>query len=346
MRARCLDPGAARHQSSAVLGRSFAVRRLADRQPLWLSQAHAQPSSSARHSRLRTASWSSTGKGEPASCEGWRPCKPSSLPILCTLHADGKFFARSHFNRESIIVARTPGREGTVADVAGPNLLLDQISTSILGELACFRLAPICLEADHFLPPRSVSVVPGHAPKVFVPYQNILTGPSTPSTSSSPPASPPAHATRHVFVSAAVTSLQDGYVELDRDLLEHERDLDGDEQEVDRLTAELEQAQLEADGRREKRQAPRRLKWDYLIYVSSHRGYEPLLLERVLTRSSAGAWLHPAASTRIRGTNEGGRSYFPRGVSFGNERLRADRLSSRASPRRPSGKRSTAPTRS
>lgn len=203
-----------------------------------------------------------------------------------------------------------------------------------------------CLEADHFLPPRSVSVVPGHAPKVFVPYQNILTGPSTPSTSSSPPASPPAHATRHVFVSAAVTSLQDGYVELDRDLLEHERDLDGDEQEVDRLTAELEQAQLEADGQREKRQAPRRLKWDYLIYVSSHRGYEPLLLERVLTRSSAGAWLHPAASTRIRGTNEGGRSYFPRGASFGNERLRADRLSSRASPRRPSGKRSTAPTRS
>ncbi|BGP56931.1 hypothetical protein JCM8202v2_004567 [Rhodotorula sphaerocarpa] len=114
---------------------------------------------------------------------------------------------------------------------------------------------------------QSVSVVPGHAPKVFVPYQNILTGPSTPSTSSSPPASPPAHATGHVFVSAAVTSLQDGYVELDRDLLEHERDLDGDEQEVDRLTAELEQAQLEADGQREKRQAPRRLKWDYLIYA-------------------------------------------------------------------------------
>ena len=64
-----------------------------------------------------------------------------------------------------------------------------------------------------------------------------------------------------------MTELHDGYVELDRDLLEHERDLEGDEDEVDRLTAELEHSQLEAHGSLAKKEAARRLKWDYLIYV-------------------------------------------------------------------------------
>ncbi|POY70925.1 hypothetical protein BMF94_6103 [Rhodotorula taiwanensis] len=111
-----------------------------------------------------------------------------------------------------------------------------------------------------YLQPR-VSVVPGHAPKVFVPYQNVL---GTPSTS---PASTLSHAKRHVFVSAAVTALHDGYVELDRDLLDHERDIEGDEDEVERLTAELEQAQLDAEGKQAKQHAARRLKWDYMIYA-------------------------------------------------------------------------------
>ncbi|GAA5977761.1 hypothetical protein JCM10908_005083 [Rhodotorula pacifica] len=106
-----------------------------------------------------------------------------------------------------------------------------------------------------YLQPR-VSVVPGHAPKVFVPYQNVLGAPSQ------------APRARHVFVSAAVTALHDGYVDLDRDLLEHEQDhLEGDEEEVDRLTEELEHAQLEAEGRTAKKAAVRRLKWDYLIYA-------------------------------------------------------------------------------
>ncbi|KAG0658932.1 hypothetical protein C6P46_005552 [Rhodotorula mucilaginosa] len=121
-----------------------------------------------------------------------------------------------------------------------------------------------------YLQPR-VSVVPGHAPKVFVPYQNVLgtpassTAAATATAAAPPPLAPPK--ARHVFVSAAVTELHDGYVELDRDLLEHERDLEGDEEEVDRLTAELEHSQLEADGTRAKKEAARRLKWDYLIYA-------------------------------------------------------------------------------
>lgn len=120
--------------------------------------------------------------------------------------------------------------------------------------------APLRIRTDLSVS-RRVSVVPGHAPKVFVPYQNVL---GTPSTS---PASTLSHAKRHVFVSAAVTALHDGYVELDRDLLDHERDIEGDEDEVERLTAELEQAQLDAEGKQAKQHAARRLKWDYMIYV-------------------------------------------------------------------------------
>ncbi|BGP26297.1 hypothetical protein JCM10295v2_005243 [Rhodotorula toruloides] len=107
-----------------------------------------------------------------------------------------------------------------------------------------------------YLHPR-VSVVPGHAQKVFIPYGGVLPSP--------PP--PPAPFSRHVIVHATVTAITDEYIELDRELLENERDVGGDEDQVEKLTSELEEAKLDADSPREKRQVTRRLAWDYLIYA-------------------------------------------------------------------------------
>ncbi|GAA6037498.1 hypothetical protein JCM8097_008218 [Rhodosporidiobolus ruineniae] len=103
-----------------------------------------------------------------------------------------------------------------------------------------------------YLHPR-VSIVPGHAEKVFIPFTSVIPKPNenNPSTLS-----------RHVLVHASVVSITEDYVEVDRDLLEHERDLDGDEDEVSKLAHELETAKL--DGQTG---ATRRLSWDYLIYA-------------------------------------------------------------------------------
>ncbi|GAA6033811.1 hypothetical protein JCM8097_000353 [Rhodosporidiobolus ruineniae] len=106
-----------------------------------------------------------------------------------------------------------------------------------------------------YLHPR-VSVVPGHAEKVFIPYSGVLPAPD--------PENKPT-LSRHVIVHASVTSINEDFIEVDRDLLENERDLDGDENEVSKLTDELEAAKLEAPEE-EKDPATRRLSWDYLIY--------------------------------------------------------------------------------
>ncbi|GJN92936.1 hypothetical protein Rhopal_005979-T1 [Rhodotorula paludigena] len=110
-----------------------------------------------------------------------------------------------------------------------------------------------------YLHPR-VSVVPGHAAKTFIPLQGVVPGPAADTVDlSKKPA-------RHVVVHASVTALSEDYVELDRDLLEHERDLDGDEEEVEKLTSELEAAKLDASPK-QKKAATRRLSWEYLIYA-------------------------------------------------------------------------------
>ncbi|GAA5853693.1 hypothetical protein JCM3766R1_000592 [Sporobolomyces carnicolor] len=104
-----------------------------------------------------------------------------------------------------------------------------------------------------YLHPR-VTVVPGHARKTFVPYAELLPSESTPRTAG------------HVLIHAAATSITDKYIELDRDLLEHERDLEGDEDEVEKLTEELQDARLDAvQGK--KGLAGRRISWDYMIYA-------------------------------------------------------------------------------
>ncbi|BGP18291.1 hypothetical protein JCM10213v2_006351 [Rhodosporidiobolus nylandii] len=159
---------------------------------------------------------------------------------------------------------------------------------------------------------RSVSVVPGHAEKVFIPYTGVLPAPPAASIPAPPPAEsteasdaaasavakaveevkeaqkedaekaevkkeengdspaaaaePAAHLARHVIIHASVTSINEDFIEVDRDLLEHERDIDGDENEVAKLTDELEAAKLEASVE-EKDPATRRLSWDYLIYA-------------------------------------------------------------------------------
>lgn len=131
-----------------------------------------------------------------------------------------------------------------------------QISTFTRGA-SCWpsaRLSPARLIQESS---RRVSVVPGHAQKVFIPYGGVLPAP--------PPA--PAPIARHVIIHASVTAITDEHIELDRDLLESERDVGGDEDEVEKLTNELEKAKLGAESPRERRQATRRLAWDYLIYV-------------------------------------------------------------------------------
>lgn len=100
-----------------------------------------------------------------------------------------------------------------------------------------------------------MSVVPGHANKVFVPYGTLLPKESAP------------RAAGHVLIHASVNSITDNYIELDRDLLEHERDLEGDRDQVESLTEELEDAKLDAE-KSKKSLAGRRIKWDYMIYVS------------------------------------------------------------------------------
>lgn len=156
-----------------------------------------------------------------------------------------------------------------------------------------------------------VSVVPGHAEKVFIPYTGVL--PVTPADTavapsstdpkvsedtaaekpkSSDPEKPAAAKTaeeavkeaaallakgpgvpasshppaRHVIIHATVTSVSEDWIEVDRDLLDHEVDLEGDDEEVAKLTDELEAAKL---GAKEDEKAPatRRLSWDYLVYV-------------------------------------------------------------------------------
>lgn len=199
-----------------------------------------------------------------------------------------------------------------------------------------------------------VSVVPGHAPKVFVPYQNVLgtpassTAAATATAAAPPPLAPPK--ARHVFVSAAVTELHDGYVELDRDLLEHERDLEGDEEEVDRLTAELEHSQLEADGTRAKKEAARRLKWDYLIYVrrkSASESEEGTERKRADRPTDAGSRLHLASTTRLGGSDEERRRLVPRGEwAFANLVPRRKRTTADDELDRPNKPRSTRPARS
>ncbi|GAA5874416.1 hypothetical protein JCM8547_005393 [Rhodosporidiobolus lusitaniae] len=163
-----------------------------------------------------------------------------------------------------------------------------------------------------YLHPR-VSVVPGHAQKVFIPFTGVL--PVAPSeTDPKPPASSTKDTdadkenkdvtkkgddkekkgdeavvaavkeaareaqkeaaepvsklplARHVIIHASVTSVNEDFIEVDRDLLEDERDLDGDDEEVAKLTDELEAAKLEAPSD-EKDPAARRLSWDYLIYA-------------------------------------------------------------------------------
>ncbi|GAA5821939.1 hypothetical protein JCM10212_005155, partial [Sporobolomyces blumeae] len=104
-----------------------------------------------------------------------------------------------------------------------------------------------------YLHPR-VSVVPGHAEKVFVPYTGVL------------PTDEKARCAGHVVIHASATSITDKYIELDRDLLEHERDMSGDDDEIERLTEELEDAKLEASQSR-KALAGRRLGWDYIVYA-------------------------------------------------------------------------------
>ncbi|GAA5881251.1 hypothetical protein JCM16303_004864 [Sporobolomyces ruberrimus] len=104
-----------------------------------------------------------------------------------------------------------------------------------------------------YLHPR-VSVVPGHANKVFVPYGTLLPKESAP------------RAAGHVLIHASVNSITDNYIELDRDLLEHERDLEGDRDQVESLTEELEDAKLDAE-KSKKGLAGRRIKWDYMIYA-------------------------------------------------------------------------------
>ena len=102
-----------------------------------------------------------------------------------------------------------------------------------------------------------VSVVPGHARKVFVPYKTLL------------PAETDPRPAGHVLIHASATKITDQYIELDRDLLDHERDMEGDEEEVEKLTEELEDAKLDA-VKSKKALAGRRIKWDYMIYVSHH----------------------------------------------------------------------------
>jgi hypothetical protein len=86
----------------------------------------------------------------------------------------------------------------------------------------------------------------------------IAKGPGVPTSSHAP--------ARHVIIHATVTSVSEDWIEVDRDLLEHEMDLEGDDEEVAKLTDELEAAKLGADED-EKAPATRRLSWDYLIYV-------------------------------------------------------------------------------
>ncbi|GAA5967323.1 hypothetical protein JCM3765_005601 [Sporobolomyces pararoseus] len=104
-----------------------------------------------------------------------------------------------------------------------------------------------------YLHPR-VSVVPGHANKVFVPYSGVLPQDSAPRSAG------------HVIIHASVTSINDKYIELDRDLLEHERDIGGDQDEVEKLTEELQDAKLDAE-RSKKALAGRRINWDYMVYA-------------------------------------------------------------------------------
>jgi hypothetical protein len=165
-----------------------------------------------------------------------------------------------------------------------------------------------------------VSVVPGHAEKVFIPYTGVL--PVTPADTAVAPSSTdpkPTEATdeksketgekvdkstdeegkkpiaaktaeeavkeaaaliakgpgvpasshqpaRHVIIHATVTSVSEDWIEVDRDLLEHEADFEGDDEEVAKLTDELEAAKLGAEED-EKTPATRRLSWDYLVFV-------------------------------------------------------------------------------
>ncbi|GAA6019820.1 hypothetical protein JCM11491_000283 [Sporobolomyces phaffii] len=104
-----------------------------------------------------------------------------------------------------------------------------------------------------YLHPR-VSVVPGHAKKVFVPTAGLLPKEETPRPSG------------HVIIHASATAITDKYIELDRDLLEHERDLEGDQDQVDKLTEELQDAKLDAE-KSKKALAGRRISWDYMIYA-------------------------------------------------------------------------------
>ncbi|GAA6014387.1 hypothetical protein JCM10207_005444 [Rhodosporidiobolus poonsookiae] len=148
-----------------------------------------------------------------------------------------------------------------------------------------------------YLHPR-VSVVPGHAEKVFIPYTGVLPKPkpaeddsiktAEPASDASPSSSPaktaaekakeavaaadasgsiPGDLTRHVFIHASVVSINEDFIEVDRDLLSHERDMDGDENEVSKLTDELEAANLEASTEEEKEAATRRLSWDYMVFA-------------------------------------------------------------------------------
>ncbi|GAA5976385.1 hypothetical protein JCM11641_005997 [Rhodosporidiobolus odoratus] len=199
----------------------------------------------------------------------------------------------------------------------------------------------VCIDRQsHFnhlyLHPR-VSVVPGHAEKVFIPYTGVLPAPP----SSTPPkptgadsteasnaaatavakavegikeaaqeaadASPeetavaPQPLTRHVIVHASITSINEDFIEVDRDLLEHERDLDGDENEVAKLTDELEAAKLEAEPE-EKESATRRLSWDYLVYALGCT-LPPPLVSSYITKKDGVAFLSSQSEVISKATN-------------------------------------------
>ena len=110
--------------------------------------------------------------------------------------------------------------------------------------------------------------MPDHAHKAFVPYQNLFGTPAPPAAVApkthgvAPAVIEPIPSTRQsAVVHASVVRIQEGFVEIDRDLEPHEA-LDG--AEADALADHLENLGLDDDVA----SSSRRIPWDYLVYVS------------------------------------------------------------------------------
>ncbi|KAL8293564.1 hypothetical protein RQP46_000265 [Phenoliferia psychrophenolica] len=117
-------------------------------------------------------------------------------------------------------------------------------------------------------------VVPDHAHKAFIPYNNLFGSVAAPPTKTAAAASPVVEvipdARQSLVVHASVVKIGEGFIEIDRDLAAHEETADDDALELaDRLAS----VGLDDEGS----STSRRIPYDYLIYALGSTLPPPLI---------------------------------------------------------------------